>query len=78
MSKYYVLLTGSKNNAGDYLIEHRALNLLIARRTDFGFVDVSGWEPQSGTRHMRRQLNREPSSHHGALRSSAALIPRAL
>lgn len=45
MSKYYVLLTGSKNNAGDYLIKHRAKNLLRQWRPDREFVDMNGWEP---------------------------------
>lgn len=47
MSKYYVLLTGSKNNAGDYLIKHRAMGLLRAWRPDREFVDMNGWEPLS-------------------------------
>lgn len=47
MSKYYVLLTGSKNNAGDYLIKRRAMELLSAWRPDREFVDMNGWEPLS-------------------------------
>lgn len=47
MSKYYVLLTGSKNNAGDYLIKRRAMDLLTVWRPDREFVDMNGWEPLS-------------------------------
>jgi len=47
VSKYYVLLTGSKNNAGDYLIKSRAKDLLSAWRPDREFVDMNGWEPLS-------------------------------
>lgn len=45
MSDYYVLLTGSKNNAGDYLIKWRAMRLLEAWRPDRKYVDLNGWEP---------------------------------
>lgn len=45
MSKYYALLTGSKNNAGDYLIKARAKSLLKEWRNDREFVDIDGWKP---------------------------------
>lgn len=45
MSKYYVLLTGSKNNAGDYLIKQRAMQLSRRYRPDRELVDLNGWEP---------------------------------
>ena len=41
---YYVILTGSKNNAGDYLIKYRAKNLFAAERNDRNIVDINGWE----------------------------------
>lgn len=45
MSGYYVLLTGAKNNAGDFLIRERA-NLLLRRyRPDRELVDMDGWRP---------------------------------
>ncbi|MEX0719995.1 MAG: polysaccharide pyruvyl transferase family protein [Balneolaceae bacterium] len=42
---YYVLLTGGKNNAGDFLIKHRAKKLLKELRPDRGFKDFNAWEP---------------------------------
>ncbi|WP_022947239.1 polysaccharide pyruvyl transferase family protein [Methylohalobius crimeensis] len=42
---YYVLLTGSKNNAGDFLIKHRAKQLLQKLRSDRELVDLNGWMP---------------------------------
>jgi hypothetical protein len=44
----YVLLTGGKNNAGDFLIKHRAIQLLSRHRPDRGLLDLNGWEPFSG------------------------------
>lgn len=41
---YYVILTGSKNNAGDYLIKYRAKRLFSALREDRDIVDVDGWK----------------------------------
>lgn len=41
----YVMLTGSKSNAGDFLIKHRAKALLSEIRKDRGVVDLNGWEP---------------------------------
>lgn len=45
MKAYYVALTGSKNNAGDFLIKHRAQALLSASRPDRDLVDMDGWKP---------------------------------
>ena len=44
MSDYFVILTGSKNNAGDYLIKHRAIALLDAHRPDRDIIDFNAWE----------------------------------
>lgn len=41
---YYVLLTGGKNNAGDFLIKHRAKKLLTELRPDRAFKDFNAWE----------------------------------
>lgn len=49
MKPYYVALTGSKNNAGDFLIKHRAKALLAATRPDRDLVDVDGWNPIDDT-----------------------------
>lgn len=40
---YYVILTGSKNNAGDYLIKYRAIELLNRLRPDRKIIDYDGW-----------------------------------
>ena len=45
MKPYYVTLTGSKNNAGDFLIKHRAQALFAALRPDRAIVDFDGWLP---------------------------------
>lgn len=45
MNDRYVLLTGAKNNAGDFLIGHRARALLGALRPDRAFTELPGWEP---------------------------------
>ena len=45
MKPYYVLLTGSKNNAGDFLIKHRAKALFAQERPDRDIVDLNAWEP---------------------------------
>lgn len=42
---YYVLLTGSRNNAGDFLIKRRAMDLLRSVRPDREFVDLDAWKP---------------------------------
>ena len=42
---YYVILTGSKNNAGDYLIKYRAKHLFSWLRPDRSIVDIDGWKP---------------------------------
>lgn len=41
---YYVTLTGSRNNAGDYLIRHRGHGLLRAVRPDRNLVNLNAWE----------------------------------
>jgi hypothetical protein len=45
MKNQYVILTGSKNNAGDYLIKYRAKKLFSKLRPDRGIVDYDGWKP---------------------------------
>ena len=40
----YVLLTGGRNNAGDYLIKYRAKQLLSALRPDRTIVDYDAWK----------------------------------
>jgi len=42
---YYVTLTGSRNNAGDYLIRHRGHGLLNHLRPDREIVNLNAWEP---------------------------------
>lgn len=42
--EYYVTLTGGKNNAGDFLIKHRAFNLFKELRSDRNIVDFNKWE----------------------------------
>ncbi len=44
MRPYYVTLTGSRNNAGDFLIRHRGHALLAAYRPDRAVVDLDGWK----------------------------------
>jgi hypothetical protein len=44
MNDRYVILTGSKNNAGDFLIKYRAKKLLAALRPDREIVDWDVWE----------------------------------
>lgn len=45
---YYVVLTGGKSNAGDFLIKHRGINLLRRLRPDREVVDYNAWEPLEG------------------------------
>jgi len=45
LSDHYVLLTGSKNNAGDFLIKYRAMRLLRSWQPQRELVDVDGWKP---------------------------------
>lgn len=40
----YVILTGSKNNAGDYLIKYRAKQIFFKERPDRQIIDINGWE----------------------------------
>ena len=44
MKNQYVVLTGSKNNAGDFLIKYRAKQLFKEFRTDRKIIDFNGWE----------------------------------
>ena len=44
MKDQYVILTGSKNNAGDYLIKYRARQLFSDLRPDRKIIDINGWE----------------------------------
>src|SRR6056297_628788 len=44
MEEKYVVLTGSKNNAGDYLIKLRGKQLLRRLRPEKDIVDFNGWE----------------------------------
>ena len=44
MKDQYVILTGSKNNAGDYLIKYRAKKLFSSLRPDRRIIDINGWE----------------------------------
>jgi hypothetical protein len=45
MKNFYVILTGSKNNAGDYLIKYRAKQLFHEIRPDREIVDYDAWKP---------------------------------
>lgn len=45
MNDRYVILTGAKNNAGDFLIKYRALQLFAALRPDREVVDFDAWKP---------------------------------
>lgn len=42
--RYYVILTGSKNNAGDFLIKYRAKELFSELRPDREIIDIDGWK----------------------------------
>mgnify|MGYP001070437620 CR=1 FL=1 len=44
MKDQYVILTGSKNNAGDFLIKERAMQLFARVRPDRKIIDFNGWE----------------------------------
>jgi hypothetical protein len=44
---YYVILTGSKNNAGDFLIKFRAKQLFSRIRPDRDLVDINAWEDRT-------------------------------
>lgn len=45
MNNRYVILTGAKNNAGDFLIKYRAKQLLAALRPDRDVIDLDRWKP---------------------------------
>ncbi|MEZ4800407.1 MAG: polysaccharide pyruvyl transferase family protein [Flavobacteriales bacterium] len=40
----YVILTGGKNNAGDFLIKYKAKKLFAALRPDVEIIDFDGWK----------------------------------
>ena len=42
--EYYVVLTGSKNNSGDFLIKYRALQLFNSLRPDRNIIDFDAWK----------------------------------
>lgn len=44
MNDCYVILTGSKNNAGDFLIKHRAKALFASLRPDREIIDLDAWK----------------------------------
>lgn len=44
MNDCFVILTGSKNNAGDFLIKHRAKELFKSIRPDRKIIDFNAWE----------------------------------
>jgi len=44
MKNQYVILTGSKNNAGDFLIKYRAKELFEEIRPDRKIIDFNAWE----------------------------------
>lgn len=71
MSDRYVILTGAKNNAGDYLIKHRALQLFAALRPDREIVEFDGWLPLD-----ENQLETINSSRALILTGGPALQPR--
>lgn len=60
MKDQYVILTGSKNNAGDYLIKFRAKQLFAKLRPDRKIIDMNGWETMT-------QLNLEVINESKAL-----------
>jgi len=47
MKNQYVILTGAKNNAGDFLIKYRAKQLFTALRPDRQIIDYDGWKALS-------------------------------
>lgn len=44
MTSSYVILTGSKNNAGDFLIKNRAKKLFSTIRPERSIIDLNAWE----------------------------------
>jgi hypothetical protein len=44
---YYVMLTGGKNNAGDFMIKYRAFELMKRFRPDRDIVDVDAWHDRT-------------------------------
>ena len=56
MKNQYIILTGSKNNAGDFLIKFRAKQLFEALRQDRDIVDYDAWK--AFTREQLEEVNR--------------------
>jgi hypothetical protein len=56
MNDTYVILTGSKNNAGDYFIKYRAKQLFKALRPDRTIIDYDAWK--SFTPQQLEEVNR--------------------
>lgn len=50
VKEQYIVLTGSKNNAGDYLIKYRAKKLFQEFRPDREIIDYNAWEKFDQTR----------------------------
>ncbi len=44
MKAHYVVLTGGKNNAGDFLIKYRAKQLFSALKEEREIIDMNAWE----------------------------------
>ena len=44
MKAHYVVLTGGKNNAGDFLIKYRAKQLFAALKEEREIIDMNAWE----------------------------------
>lgn len=71
MNDRYVILTGGKNNAGDFLIKYRAKHLLASLRPDREIVDYDAWKPLD-----EEQLGVINSSRALILTGGPALQPR--
>jgi len=71
MKDQYVVLTGAKNNAGDYLIKHRTKQLFSTLRPDRNIVDFNNWEPFT-----EQQLIEVNSSRGLILAGGPALQPK--
>jgi hypothetical protein len=56
MKDTYVILTGSKNNAGDYFIKYRAKHLFKTIRPDREIIDYDAWKPF--TIHQLEEVNK--------------------
>lgn len=56
MKNQYIILTGGKNNAGDFLIIKRVRELLLKNRPDRNIINWNAWEPL--TDEMLSEVNR--------------------